>query len=301
MAKSFNIIVNPVFDGWSPLDTRLGGTEESVVAWGEELAKRGYRVTVYKNGTWTGKHNEVEYLHYENYVPADYTLNVKYNSFRTPKNTWYFTNETNASELDLSHYEGVIMPSKWAIDNITVNNQVRVVPHGYYRDRIYPDTKIPKSVLYASSPDRGLDTLVRIWPEIVEVHPEAILFVTYGVTSLDIPNVMCMGETDEDTMNQLFRSSDIWCHPCNGGELFGITGIKAQVASCIPVYYPMMALRETVRVGVACTNEQMLKGELMDILGNEKRKQYYRSRLANEDFPDWKETTDILENIVVQS
>ena len=51
--KTIRFIVNPVFTynqvGWSPKDTFLAGTEESVVEWASELAKR-HEVEVYYNG-----------------------------------------------------------------------------------------------------------------------------------------------------------------------------------------------------------------------------------------------------------
>jgi glycosyltransferase involved in cell wall biosynthesis len=187
---------------------------------------------------------------------ASFTVNIKSPEVAPIEPTIYFTNETDATKHDLSAYEAVVWPSQWAEEHIPVNNPRRfIVPHGFDPKEIYPDTKIPKQCFYASSPDRGLDTLLRAWPEIVRAHPDATLLLTYGVSGIDLPNVFCMGEVDEATMNEIYRTSDFWLHPANGGELFCITGIKAQAAGCWPIYFPIMALSETVKFGTKSTPE----------------------------------------------
>lgn len=248
-----NFIVNRVFDGWEPTDTRLGGTEKAVVEWAEELTKRGHTVFVYHNPRDYEKVCESSpfYTPREAYAGGgDICINIKSSDVPPKEPTLYYTNEMNASELDLSAYDGVIHISQYAKDNIPVNNpNVFIVPHGYDHTKIYPGEKIPKQCFYASSPDRGLDTLLEAWPQIYKVHPDATLLVTYGGTGPDLPGVMYMGEVDEEFMNEIYKTSDIWCHPCNGGELYCITGIKAQAAGCWPVVIPTMALAETVKFG----------------------------------------------------
>lgn len=293
-----NWIVNPIHTystpGWKPDQDFLSGTEESIVEWSKELAKRGHDVNVYYNGPHMD-YAGAKYRDYADYSPADVDINVKYRDFgaRNP-NTWYLTNETNADDLDLSPYRGVIFPSKWAKDNIPVNKRVEILPHGYDSSQIFLGKKIPKQVLYASSPDRGLDTLLRVWPEVARAHPDAQLIVTYAtVLPKELPNVLFLGQVDTETMNELYRTSDIWCHPCNGGELYGMSGIKAQAAGCVPVYFPTMALAETVRHGVR-SNPDDLTDDLIDILGNDSKKDAIRLQLGSTDLPTWESTTDRL-------
>lgn len=261
-----NFLVNQVQGGWEPTDTRLGGTEESVVRWAEELAKRGHRVNVYSNLREDKdvplNHNGVTYYDRTEwvYMPMDGCINIKSSEVAPKEPTLYLTNETDATSKDLSKYLGVIWPSEWALENIPVNNPVRyVLPHGYDHTKIYHDKKVRKQCLYASSPDRGLDVLLRAWPEIYAAHPDATLKVTYGAPEYDFPGIEFLGEVDEERMNQLYRESEYWLHPCTGGELFGITGIKAQAAGCWPVYVPTMALAETVKYGTKSTFETFAK------------------------------------------
>lgn len=297
-----NFLVNLVGNGWEPTDTRLGGTEESVVRWAQELSNLGHSVIVYKNGRGnpaTNRLNDVVYRPREEYAadryPNSVCINIKSSDVSPKEPTFYLTNETNASDLDLSAYKGVIWPSKWAVDNIPVNNKTFILPHGYDPDQIYPGKKIPKQCFYASSPDRGLDTLLEAWPETHRAHPDATLLLTYGAPEVNLPGVINLGEVDEDTMNDIYRTSDIWCHPANGGELYCMSGIKAQVAGCIPVVIPAMALGETVRHGYKTNKENyartLIKALDTDNIG-------IREALAEEHYPTWQDSATLLSEII---
>ena len=289
-----SFLVNEVSGGWSPSSTRLGGTEESVVKWAEALECRGNRVEVFHNST-NGHYEEVNNVIYQpraNYIGGgDVCINIKCSDIDPRERTFYFTNETDATRLDLRKYDGVIWPSHWAADNIPVNNpNVFVVPHGYDPEAIYPSKKVPKQCFYASSPDRGLELLLRVWPKVYEAHPDATLIVTYGVKGLNIPGVICLGDVPEEMMNDVYRSSSIWCHPASGGELFCITGVKAQVAKCWPVIIPTMALSETVKYGTFCTPDNYAE-KLIEALSEP-------HKIPDYDYPDWEATTDILSDII---
>lgn len=296
-----NFLVNEVAGGWEPTDTRLGGTEESVVRWADELVKQGHKVFVNRNGRIKNLadmlvHSGVFYRERYQYAPGDICVNIKSSEISPREPTLYLTNETNASQLDLSAYLGVIWPSQWADENIPVNNPRRfILPHGYDSSQIYPGEKIFKQCLYASSPDRGLDILLESWPSVVAAHPDATLLVTYGAEPVDLPNVYFMGEVDEETMNDLYRTSDIWCHPCTGGELYGISGIKAQAAGCIPVIIPTMALAETVKHGYFATKDEY-ENVLIRCLGEDNSE--LRAELTAEQYVDWKESTRLLLEII---
>lgn len=264
-----NFLVNEVFNGWEPTDTRLGGTERGVVEWAEELVKRGCQVIIWRNPTnnQVNIHNGVIYRDRDNYFAcADVCVNVK-----SPENvplepTIYYTNEIDANLKDLSAYDAVIHISNWAKKHIPIRGpRVFVVPHGYDDTKIFSAKKNPRQVLYASSPDRGLDILLRAWPEVVRAHPDATLLVTYGVEGPEYKGIEYLGDCDEDTMNELYRTSDIWAYPCTGIELQCITGLKAQAAGCWPVIIPHMALSETVKYGTF-TDKEHFADKLIEAL-----------------------------------
>lgn len=303
-----NFLCNKVFDGWEPTDTRLGGTERGVVEWAEELVKRGHHVRVFQNGRnrQYQKHNGVFYSPRESYgksfpiIEPEACINVKSPEVDPIQPTIFYTNDVDADKQDLSKYDGVVHLSQWAKDNIPVNNpNVFHVPHGYDDELIYPDKKIPKQCFYASSPDRGLDTLLEAWPKVYEAHPDATLLVTYGGTGPALPGVMYVGELSEEEMAEIYRTSDIWCHPCNGGELYCITGIKAQAAGCIPVIIPTMALAETVNRGFKTTKEDYTK-TLIEVLNMpmEARDKIRQDVISHAPLVTIKQSTDILLDVI---
>jgi glycosyltransferase involved in cell wall biosynthesis len=281
-------LCNEIRGGWKPTDKRLGGSEESIVEWAKELERRGHRVTIYDND------NRDSYVGGE-----DVCINVKSSDKPPIGPTAYLTNETDATSKDLSAYDGVIWPSEWALENIPVNNPVKfILSHGYDDAKINTSQpKINKQCLYASSPDRGLETLLRAWPKVYAEHPDATLIVTYGAQEYNIPGVTFVDATEEE-MNHLYNTSDIWCHPCSGGELFGITGIKAQAAGCVPVIIPTMALKETVRHGFFATKETYADVLCMALRDDNGKKDHYRKLLAKEKYDNWKASTDRLEEII---
>jgi glycosyltransferase involved in cell wall biosynthesis len=279
--------------GWSPTDVRLSGTERGIVEWAEELASREHKVIVFLNPNQNTppSHNGVVYASRVLYQGGgDVCINIKSPDVEPIEPTIFYTNDVDADKQDLSKYDAVIHISEWAKDNIPVNNdKVFVVPHGYDETKIYPDTKIPKQCIYTSSPDRGLNTLLRAWVEVAQVHPDATLKVTYGAEPMYIPNVEFLGELSEDEMNQLYRESDIWCHPASGGELQCIAGLKAQAAGCWPVIIPTMALSETVKYGTF-SNEKDYAQSLIDALNGHKEMSYQGTTI--------KQSTDLLEKAI---
>ena len=298
--NSIAFICNPVYTyteiGWSPYDPFLSGTEESVREWASELKRQGFDVTVYYNG-FPIEYQGVKYKVYDDYEPHEREINVKYSEFRhaDDKNVWYLTNETNIADKkdEVERFAGVIFPSKWAMDNLGYEGNVRIVPHGFDSKKIFPDQKTKNQCLYASSPDRGFDELVKHWPKVVEKVPDAILLVTYGIEPIDLPNTMFLGKVDDDLMSQLFRTSDFWLHPCTDGELFCMSAVKAQVAQAIPVIYPTMALAETVRYGIRCDKTDFVE-RLVATMNDEAHQKILRYKLQVEPFSDWKDSTDKL-------
>lgn len=302
---TIRFLVNNIFQGWLPDDTRLGGTEESIVEWANILS-HNHKVQVFSNFL---SDDPFEYRGAMYYPRNQYleqvgkkqgvTINVKSYDIEPVEPSVYLTNETDADRHDLSGFKYVIWPSQWAVDNIPVNTETRIVPHGFNPDDIYPSIKIPKQCLYASSPDRGLATLEQIWPSVVQQHPDAHLIVTYG-GSIDAPNTTCVGQVSSSTMNRLFQTSDIWLHPCNGGEVFGMTAVKAQAAAAIPVYFPTMALQETVQVGESCTDARDMFIKLTNLLDNEDRKKELRKQLYGLQLPNWDVSTALLEQVIME-
>lgn len=295
--QTINFICNPVFTyeqaGWSPDDTFLAGTEKSIREWSWRMKDLGFDVTVYYNGKPTN-YRGVNYFHYDDYAPAQVEVNVKYLEFphANKSNVWYLTNEMDIAHKahKLREFAGVILPSKWAMDNLGFDGNTRILPHGYDKNEIYVEKKIKHQCLYSSSPDRGLYELLEMWPDIVEQVPDAQLIVTYNAGEYNLPNTMFLGAVNDTMMAELYRTSDFWMYPCNGGELFCIAAVEAQVAGAIPIYYPTMALGETVRRGMRCREDNYVQ-KAVEIMNDERNQRAIRYSMANEEFSDWDDST----------
>lgn len=281
--------------GWSPWDIRLGGSEEFIVEVSKRLARKGHEVNVYHNGKH-GTFEDVGYWDHDEYEPGDVTINVNYPQWPVNGPTIYWTSLTE--NPDLGDFKAVCYISEYARNNTGIKHEnLFWVPPGYDETKIYPSKKIPKQCFYASSPDRGLETLLKAWPEVHETHPDATLLLTYGIERVDLPGVTCLGDVDENTMNEIYQTSDVWCHPASGGELYCLTGIKAQASGCVPVIIPTMALKETVRFGLKAELDDYAETLIM-ALNNPKLRNGIRNNLKKEKFPTWENTTKILLDII---
>ena len=129
--------------------------------------------------------------------------------------------------------------------------------------------KVPYRCVYASSPDRGLDTLLNMWPQILASEPEAELHVAYGWETTDkmiaqgrddlarfkdamvrkieaTPNVVWRGRLPQDQLAQLYGESVAWTYPTDFLEVSCISAMEAMAGGCIPVTTSCGALPETV-------------------------------------------------------
>lgn len=127
-----------------------------------------------------------------------------------------------------------------------------------------------KSVIYASSYDRGLVTLLELWPEIRNRVPDCELNIFYGWNSFDMVHkknpeqmkwkwgvirmlnnlselgVSEHGRVSHQELAEKFKEAKVWAYPTEFNEIHCITALKAQEAGCIPVTTGCYALKETV-------------------------------------------------------
>jgi len=292
---NISFICNPVYidGGWSPWSTRIGGSEECIVETSWRLAKN-HKVKVFHNGKH-GTYKNVEYLPHEKFEPGDITINVNYPEFISPGKSIFWSSLTK--HPDLSHFDIICGITDYAIQNTGLPSESIILPPGYDKDKIYPEKKISKQCFYASSPDRGLSTLLEAWPKVHATIPEATLIITYGGLA-DLDGIINLGVVDTDTMSEIYRTSEYWCHPANGGELYCMTGVKAQAAQCIPVVIPTMALQETVKDGIFATADNYADKLIEALTLDDISKQTILNNLKLQSYPDWEYTTNRLLSII---
>ena len=126
-------------------------------------------------------------------------------------------------------------------------------------------------MLYASSPDRGLEHLLKMWPRIREKLPNAELHNCYGFQLflkgysnnpymmkwydemqelLKQEGIFDYGRVSKDKLDEITASCDLWVYPTHFQETFCITAVRSQSLGCVPVTVNLAALEDTVFSGV---------------------------------------------------
>ena len=218
---------------WNPY-CYVGGTPEFVVNTAECIKNDTF---VYYDGEACEK-DGVYYLPRSQYKGIDVVLACNSKPPSLGKHNIYWTNWFHQRQEDCLEFDERIVLSPYH-QSIFGHNS-RIVPHSCWPDKLQSTIKVRNQCLYTSSPDRGGEFLKEIWAEI-ELRTGAKLITTYR------------SDISESQMNELYKQSEFWLHPGQGVELFCISAVKAQVAKCIPVVVPNMALETTVKYGVKTT------------------------------------------------
>lgn len=277
---------NHVAGGWEPaeLETFLGGSEACLVLWGEALVKRGHRVRIFHNAphspglrTYAG----VEFHPHEQFDP--FTKRDVLVTWKSPHPWWvgasapvriHWSSEVEAPWPDkllsqvqqmvsLTPFHAQTMP--WVPEEKSV-----VIPHGIDFEHLeaHRQEKIPGLAMYASSPDRGLETLLLDWPRIRANHPGINLEVFYGwkvfqactagnqrardfervIDKLvDQPGITYRGAVSRREMAEAYWRSEFWMLPLNKAEseLFCLNAVKAHISGATAVINRTGALEDT--------------------------------------------------------
>lgn len=129
----------------------------------------------------------------------------------------------------------------------------------------------PHRIIYGSSYDRGLEHLLKMWPEVKKEVPDAELHVFYGWNLFDKvfgdnperqawkekinklmeqPGITHLGRISQGACVMEHQSAGVWAYPTHFGEISCITAMRAQVYGSVPCVINYAALKETVKFGV---------------------------------------------------
>lgn len=129
---------------------------------------------------------------------------------------------------------------------------------------------INHKLFYGSSYDRGLDIVLKLWPQIIKKFPKATLDVCYGWDLFDKgyannPERMAWKERMNKLMEQkgithhgrvgkkelakIREKCGIWAYPTYFAEINCITALESQRDGLVPVTMNNFALKETVGAG----------------------------------------------------
>jgi SAM-dependent methyltransferase len=292
------------WEKWHPMDavTRgLGGSETAAFQLASHLAELGYVVTLYG---WCdqGAVRDVIVRDWQTFDPTEPRHAVI--SSRVPE---IFDRPVNAKTRILwahdtdfgdrltkqraERIDHVLSLSRWHRANLRTLYPFLNGKHVSVRNGIVPEyfageqpDREPR-VLYTSSPDRGLDILLELWPQIVERVPDAELLHCYAAVYDRVadqnpaiaahrdrirelgqqPGVRAIGSQSQPRLAELMRTARVWAHPSYstpvGNKFYEtscIGAMEAQAAGCRIVAGAWGALPETVKTGA------LLRGDPTD-------------------------------------
>lgn len=276
---------------WSPRDDNVGGAETAAVAVATCLARTGHTVSVYGNLREPQEHEGARYRPRGEFDPAEARLAV---ISRVPD---IFDDRPNAETTMLwnhapdagaaftperaAHVDHVLALSRWHARWLAERHPFAAARIRQIRNGIEPADFVksrPREprVVFSSQPERGLDVLLEIWPDVIALVPSAELAFCYAAayehaagrvdwvadhrrliaTLAEQPGVRALGPLGRGELIELLTSSRVWAHPSwstpAGRPFFEtscIGAMEAQAAGLCVVASAFGALPETVRVG----------------------------------------------------
>lgn len=297
--RSICFVSKPLFEPWHPEIIKAkgsGGTESCIVETANRFAADGWRVAVFGSpGAYRGTTVDgVEYwdTNKDFDVSEQWTVAV---ALRSPE---FFDADISAETKVLwmhdvtvgdvqvgpwgdrfDRFDLMLGVSKWHAEHLRKVYNIAPERVGYVNNAIYPERfnvvaeRDPFKFVYASSPDRGLDNLLEIWPAIKQNYPEASLDVFYGWSAIDKiiarhpghpllwlkekinelmeavnedGSIVWHDRVSRDALAEHYAKASIWAYPTAFCETFCITALETQAAGVIPVASQLAALQETV-------------------------------------------------------
>jgi glycosyltransferase involved in cell wall biosynthesis/tetratricopeptide (TPR) repeat protein len=295
----FFYLPHRTFDGKTPRAQGLGGTESAIVYLAEALVRRGHRCVVLNGCDAPVSVHGVEYARWET-LPVrsvsdrpDVLVGVRFwetigrarfaplqilwtgDAFDQPFLTG-LADPARRREIDL-----FMLQSTWQIESFRTH-------HGLPASRIVRtalgtaassatdadapgNTRMrPRRLAYASTPFRGLDVLLDVFPRIRAAVPDAELEIfssmsVYGVSASDDraqfaaiydkarqPGVTLVGSLPQLELAARLQHARALAYPNHYAETFCIAAAEAQAAGCAVVTSQLGALPETVGPGGVC-------------------------------------------------
>jgi hypothetical protein len=290
------------FENWdweNPDGPGIGGSETSHIELCWRLARRGHTVTSYAPVGWKGV-REWRGTKWQDVKDADFTLPGTWILYRNPAILDKFPNPHPGQRLCLI-MQDVDYGSAWTSDRMAkldevwplcqthadyvagahppLKNKIWITSNGIRMDMIRevsqePPYRNPRKLVYASSPDRGLEALLTIFTRAREWVSDLELHVFYGFDNMDKliaahpnvpyynylkdrisgkfkqPGVFWRGRIGQRALVREWLSAGMWVYPSTFTETSCITSMDSQACGAIPITNPIWAVGENVTHGV---------------------------------------------------
>lgn len=318
-----------IYCGWNveewdanSINKGLGGSETAVVYMASQLQKMGYNVFVYNSV------EEKRIIDGVTYIPSkELELADKFNVFISWRNLGIFEKTDVYANLKLLWLHDVPNPRQYTEDVLQKIDKIIVLSE-YHRSLLanVPDEKIyissngidsslielstkkrkPKSIIYSSAPDRGLETLVDM---LLEINVDN-MFITwaYGWESFDVIRqdkesqewknrliekmnrlgVRQVGRLGKKELYKEYQQHELWVYPTQFQEISCISCMEAQANGCYPISTGFAALKETQIFGekVELSKIKEVIKERLKTIPQLSDDYKYQSEIAKETF-DW--------------
>ena len=290
--KLFVLFTGQAWEKWSPrnIDSGgIGGSETCAVYLAREFARKGYRSVVFSDCEgMEGNYEGVEYLAWQKF--GQFISGNHIDVFVGSRRTDVFDLPISASHKICWVHDIWLSPNQY-IKHDRVDKFVVLSPwhraffcshHQIPADKCIVigdaielsrfENQLPKEkgrLIYSSSPDRGLEILLRLFPRIKKEVPEANLHIYYGMynwkEAIKVRNnpvevsrmrqieelmkqngVFDHGRIGQKQLAQEFLKSELWAYPTFFTETFCITAIESMAAGVPIVTTDLAALNTTV-------------------------------------------------------
>jgi len=145
-------------------------------------------------------------------------------------------------------YQDIILKSNYGIDQ-----------------NFKSEIKVKNSFIYSSFPNRGLVVLLRMWPRILEILPDATLNIFCNLEQTWVNNVIpeemkeikallkvnkkgttVHGWVPKKVLAQAWSTAEYFLYPCKFEETFCLTAVEAAITKTFVITNGLAALGETV-------------------------------------------------------
>jgi len=277
------------WNGDTPDNSPLGGSQSACIYLSRVLASQGHDMIIYNftDGD-PGMYDGVEYRHIENMADDDNSDVDVFMSIRDPR-LYQVYGGTGIRILKIQDDENQPLPYLLGNPAIRVNNHnylfvsdwqrkriqkafslperlCLVHPNGFWKPNFPMEFQVPEGnkMVYCSTPYRGLEELLDLFPQIRSQVPDAELHVFSDMkiyqyndeedqdrcghiyAKLDQPGVVAHGSVGQKQLAQEMVDCKIMAYPNTFAETSCIAAMEAQAAGCVVVTSDLGALPETV-------------------------------------------------------
>ena len=276
----------PIYGGMIECEG-VGGVETTYIELSRTLSALGHDVFLFCNTRQYHVWDNVKYIPFQNYnayrnlnpdvIVASRWLG-SFDGMNCKKILWAQDANPVEGNVDFANVDKIIVSSEWHRNYMfqvakqeIPKNKLMIIPLGLDKKLFKQERRSNNfNVVYSSNPNRGLDILADIWPEITRRIPNIHLTVLYGwqglstwskeeswkkevyeheqfiKRKLEKYNTEFLGRVTKKQVADCLLSSQLLVYPCNFYETFCLTGLEAQAAGAVVVTSDMGALSTTV-------------------------------------------------------